>query len=88
MSRVVCLTSRGPVVRPAFRIRPMAGYEIRQVGRLREWLVVDTDNEQHNMIVDEGTVAGVLLDLATGGLPEGFNCGFRIMWEIDDELPE
>ena len=75
-------------MRPAFRIRPMAGYEIHRVGRLREWLVVASDDERRNTVVDDNTVAGVLLDLATGGLPEGFNGGFGTMWEIDDELPE
>jgi hypothetical protein len=64
------------------QIQPLPGFEIRKMGRLREWVVVASDDSTRNVIVTPDSVAGVLCDLATGGLREGFNGGYGHYWTI------
>jgi hypothetical protein len=73
---------REAVVRPAFKIAPLPGYHMVRVGS-GEYLVVNDADSTNNVIVDPQTVAGLLMDLATGGTPDEFRRGLGTMWGVE-----
>lgn len=70
-------------LRVRVKIVPCDGYEIRPFGA-GEYLVVKKDDTTRNVILDSGTVAGLVNDHLDGVQMEEFNRGLGTFWRIEE----
>lgn len=72
----------GVKMKVPFEVTPLPGYHMVSFGG-GEYLVVDDTDSTNNVIVGPDVVAGVLVELATGGLIDEFAMGLGTMWTLD-----
>jgi hypothetical protein len=69
-------------LRPSFKLIPLPGFHMTAFGG-GEYLVINDQDSTNNVIVGADMIAGLLVDLASGGTSDAFQYGYGTMWTVE-----